>query len=40
MLTAAIDSKLKGTEYAGIAKMAKDSFNLDAILKNSMDKKK
>lgn len=40
MLTAAIDSKLKGTEYAGIAKMAKDSFNLDTILKNSMDKKK
>lgn len=40
MLTAAIDSKLKGTEYAGIAKMAKDSFNLDAILKNSIDKKK
>lgn len=40
MLTAALDSKLKGTEYAGIAKMAKDSFNLDAILKNSMDKKK
>ena len=40
MLTAAIDSKLKGTEYAGIAKMTKDSFNLDAILKNSMDKKK
>ena len=40
MLTAALDSKLKGTEYAGIAKMAKDSFNLDAILKNSTDKKK
>ena len=40
MLTAAIDSKLKGTEYADIAKMAKDSFNLDAILKNSLDKKK
>ena len=40
MLTAALDSKLKGTEYAGVAKMAKDSFNLDAILKNSMDKKK
>lgn len=40
MLTAALDSKLKGTEYAGIAKMAKDSFNLDAILKNSLDKKK
>ena len=40
MLAAALDSKLKGTEYAGVAKMAKDSFNLDAILKNSMDKKK
>lgn len=40
MLTAALDSKLKGTEYAGIAKMAKDSFNLDEILKNSMNKKK
>lgn len=43
MLTAALDSKLKGTEYEGIAKMAKDSFNLDAILKNatsSKDKKK
>lgn len=43
MLTAALDSKLKGTEYEGVAKMAKDSFNLDAILKNatsSKDKKK
>lgn len=40
MLTAALDSKLKGTEYAGIAKMATDSFNLDAIFKNSMNKKK
>lgn len=40
MLTAALDSKLKGTEYEGIAAMAKDSFNLDAILKNSTDKKK
>lgn len=39
MLTAALDSKLKGTEYEGIAKMAKDSFNLDAILKNSVGKK-
>lgn len=38
MLTAALDSKLKGTEYEGIAKMAKDSFNLDAILKNSVGK--
>ena len=43
MLTAALDSKLKGTEYEGIAAMAKSSFNLDAILKNatsSKDKKK
>lgn len=40
MLTAALDSKLKGTEYEGIAAMAKSSLNLDAILKNSMDKKK
>lgn len=40
MLTAALDSKLKGTEYEGIAKMAKDSFNLDAIFKNSVGKKK
>ena len=43
MLTAALDSKLKGTEYEGIAAMAKNSFNLDAILKNatsSKDKKK
>ena len=39
MLTAALDSKLKGTEYEGIAKMAKSSFNLDAILKNSTAKK-
>lgn len=39
MLTAALDSKLKGTEYEGVAKMAKESFNLDAILKNSMGKK-
>ena len=39
MLTAALDSKLKGTEYEGIAKMAKSSFNLDAILKNSTGKK-
>lgn len=39
MLTAALDSKLKGTEYEGIAKMAKDSFNLDAILKNTTGKK-
>lgn len=43
MLTAALDSKLKGTEYEGIAAMAKNSFNLDEILKNatsSKDKKK
>lgn len=39
MLTAALDSKLKGTEYEGIAKMASKSFNLDAILKNSTGKK-
>lgn len=43
MLTAALDSKLKGTEYEGVAKMAKSSLNLDSILKNatsSKDKKK
>lgn len=39
MLTAALDSKLKGTEYEGVAKMAKESFNLDAILKNAAGKK-
>lgn len=39
MLTAALDSKLKGTEYEGIAKMAKGSLNLDAILKNAGGKK-
>lgn len=39
MLTAALDSKLKGTEYEGVAKMARDSFNLDAILKNAVGKK-
>lgn len=39
MLTAALDSKLKGTEYEGIAKMAKSSLKLDAILKNSTGKK-
>lgn len=39
MLTAALDSKLKGTEYEGVAKMAKQSLNLDAILKNSTGKK-
>lgn len=43
ILTAALDSKLKGTEFEGVAAMAKNSFNLDAILKNatsSKDKKK
>ena len=40
MLTAALDSKLKGTEYEGVAKIARDSFNLDAILKNAVNKKK
>lgn len=43
ILTAALDSKLKGTEYEGVAAMVKNSFNLDAILKNatsSKDKKK
>lgn len=39
MLTAALDSKLKGTEYEGIAKMAKSSLNLDSILKNAVPKK-
>ena len=39
MLTAALDSKLKGTEYEGIAAMAKKSLNLDAILKNAIPKK-
>lgn len=39
MLTAALDSKLKGTEYEGIAKMASKSLNLDAILKNAGGKK-
>lgn len=39
MLTAALDSKLKGTEYEGIAAMAKNSLNLDAILKNATGKK-
>lgn len=39
MLTAALDSKLKGTEYEGIAKIAKGSLNLDAILKNAGGKK-
>lgn len=39
MLTAALDSKLKGTEYEGIAAMAKKSLNLDAIIKNATGKK-
>lgn len=39
MLTAALDSKLKGTEYEGIAAMAKSSLNLDTILKNAIGKK-
>lgn len=39
MLTAALDAKLKGTEYEGVAKMARDSFNLDAILKNAVSSK-
>ena len=39
MLTAALDSKLKGTEYEGIAAMAKNSLNLDAIIKNATGKK-
>lgn len=39
LLTAAIDSKLKGTEYEGVAKMASKSFNLDEILKNAAGKK-
>lgn len=39
MLTAALDSKLKGTEYEGIAAMAKKSLNIDAILKNASPKK-
>lgn len=43
MLTAALDAKLKGTEYEGIASMAKKSINLNAIIENSVsskDKKK
>ena len=39
VLTAALDSKLKGTEYEGVAKMAKESYNLAAILKNATGKK-
>lgn len=39
ILTAALDSKLKGTEYEGIAAMAKKSLNLDAILNNAFPKK-
>lgn len=40
MLTAALESKLTGNEYEGVAKMAKDSFNLEALLKNAVEKKK
>lgn len=40
MLTAALESKLTGSEYEGVAKMAKDSFNLEALLKNAVEKKK
>lgn len=39
ILTAALDSKLKGTEYEGIAAMVKSSLNLDTILKNATGKK-
>lgn len=40
MLTAALESKLTGSEYEGVAKMAKDSFKLDVLLKNAVEKKK
>lgn len=40
MLTAALDSKLKGTEYEGIAAMAKNAFNINAIIENAVVKKK
>lgn len=40
MLTAALESKLTGSEYEGVAKMAKDSFNLEALFKNAVEKKK
>lgn len=40
MLTAALESKLTGSEYEGVAKMAKDSFNLETLLKNAVEKKK
>lgn len=39
MLTAALDSKLKGTEYEGIAAMAKNAFNINAIIENAVAKK-
>lgn len=39
MLTAALDSKLKGTEYEGIAAMAKNAFNINAIIENAVVKK-
>lgn len=40
MLTAALESKLTGSEYEGVAKIAKDSFNLETLLKNAVEKKK
>lgn len=40
MLTAALESKLTGSEYEGVAKMAKDAISLDAIIKNVVDNKK
>lgn len=40
ILTAALESKLTGSEYEGVSKMAKDSFNLEALLKNAVEKKK
>lgn len=40
MLTAALESKITGSEYEGVAKIAKDSFNLEALLKNAVEKKK
>lgn len=40
ILTAALESKITGSEYEGVAKIAKDSFNLEALLKNAVEKKK
>lgn len=40
MLTAALESKITGSEYEGVAKIVKDSFNLEALLKNAVEKKK